>query len=171
MSIVQEIKQMYSIDEEKIDKMSKINMAPGGKLPLPSIGESITVVPTSGPIISTLPDGNRIANIKVYVQRDVERLLYDWPLSKTAVMGIFKEIKRLEITLDDNMTCIKNIPITIVGKEWGTAPANFWSSNQTTGVKTPPKTYGITFRTDLQEQAIQKETIIGGINAPDLMNF
>lgn len=167
-AVFDQLNKLYQVDEEKIDKMSKINMAPCGLLPMPEIGESITVIPKTSPTIEMLPDGNQFANIRASIYGRLDSEIYDWHLSRTAWLGIRKEYKRLNMPMDSECKCIIGIPITISGKAWNDAPAHMHKMVE--GRKITPKTYNISVRDDLSKSSQEQEQSMSSSQAT-LMTF
>ena len=166
-NLIETFDKIYAVDQEKIEKMSKINIAPGGKLPLPEKGEATTVFSVSSPTLETLPDGKQFGNIRVKIYNDQTDLIYDWNLSKTAWIGIRKEFKRLNMPMDQEAKCLINIPITIAGKDWKSAPQEMWQNIG--GKRISPKTYNITIRDDIMKMNENKSGEIS--SQTDLMTF
>ncbi len=171
-NIVEMFDKIYNVDQEKIDKMSRIDIAPGGKLPLPEKGESMTVFAIAAPTLVTLPDGKKFGNIRIKLYNSKQDVPFDWNLSKTAWMGIRKEFARLKMQIDQEMKCLIGVPITITGKDWNTAPSEIWQTDPITGKKVSPKTYNINIREDLMEANKNKANEgTTGLDKPDLMSF
>lgn len=84
------------------------------KLPLPEIGETITVIPITIPEEKILSNGTHIFYIKVKYGNNT----YNWNLCKSAYWGIRKECKKLGISLDEDCRSIIDTHILITGKEY-----------------------------------------------------
>lgn len=146
-SIVQLLDKIHNVDHNKIDKISDIDYAIGGLLPLPEKGESVNIRIIEKP---------RYVNDKIFVRcviygRETD-LQYDLYMSTTIYKGIIAEIRREKIPVDDDLKCIVEHVFTIAGRDWYTAPREMWRFDKMTKKYVPPKIYAVGIRLDLEKQ-------------------
>lgn len=105
------------IDEEAVEKSAGVDIAPGGRLSLPGIGEKIVVTFVEEPRKITsekLPGGS-----SWFVRVEHDNIEYDLPFSKTVAFGVKREMKR------HGFSELKGKTFAIIGKEWSDAPAQY----------------------------------------------
>lgn len=111
-------------------------------LPMPNIGENVTIEIVSTPKIVDSrfnEDGMITARCKLHGCGDLE---YDLICTNTIWKGIIKELRENRIPVDDELKCIVGRIFTIIGREWYSAPKQFWKNNP----PRPPKIYSVILR-------------------------
>ncbi len=173
MSLKDIMDKAFKVDEAKIAKMAEVDIASGGQLPLLEKGESITIKFVTAPkhvLNEKLPNKEGAITARCVVHRREDGLTYDLWISSTIYKGLLTELKKAKVPVDNDLTCIVGRIFTIVGKDWHSAPKDMWKINEVTKKPESPKTYGISLRTDLEQQNVGNENVETG-KQPDLMGF
>lgn len=105
------------INEKAVERSASVDAAPGGRLTLPGIGETVKVTFLAEPrkiIAEKLPQGE--AWFALVEHDGVE---YDMPYSKTVAFGMKREMKRHEFSE------LKGRSFAIVGRKWEDAPVGY----------------------------------------------
>lgn len=120
-------------------------------LPMPNIGENVTIEIISTPKIVESrfnEDGMITARCKLHGCGDSE---YDLILTNTIYKGIIQVLRDSRIPIDDELKCTVGHIFTIIAHGWYSAPKHFWKNNP----PRPPKIYSVILRrldiTDIPE--------------------
>lgn len=152
-NIKSDMEKIFGIDYVIIRKMASIDIASGGTLPLPQKGESVNIRMLSTP--------RKIG--KTYMTRCIiygreEDLQYDIPILSTMAKGIFVELQKAKMPVDDSLKMIVGRVFTIAGREWAGAPKELWKIDDLTRRPTAPRVLVVALRLDL-EAKIQTNNI------------
>lgn len=176
MGIKDQMDSTFEVDPEKIDNMAKNDIASGGQLPLPGIGEHVNIKYIGSP---RLVENEKMAGGKAFVARCVifgedDGLQFDVFLPSTIYKGMLAELKKFNVEVDDDMKCIVHRVFTVSGKQWDTAPKEMWRDDPLSGRPVPPKTYNTALRPDLEaREGMVQASVEGnpGGSSPDLFSF
>jgi hypothetical protein len=163
-NILEDMKKEFEIDWSIIERVSKIDIASGGRLPLPEKGESVNV--------RFLTDPKRLGSI--YYARCViygreSDLQYDCLLPCTLMKWVFSEFEKAKIPIDNMLKCMVGRVFTIAGREWYDCPRELWRPDEVTHKLIAPKTFLAALRLDLEAKAAPSPGPEG--TAPDLLFY
>lgn len=147
--IKSELDTLFGIDEEVeevIKKVASFDMASGGLLPMPEMGESVNVRFLHGPYCMF----GRIYMTRIAIYGREYDLQYDFFFSGTIYKGILAEMMKAKIPVDKDLRCIVNRVFTIAGRQWVQAPKELWRQDEVTKRMVAPKTYAVALRMDLE---------------------
>jgi hypothetical protein len=149
-------KNRFGIDEEKIEKMSKVQVSEGGRIQLPDIGEELIVYITKDPQPVTAEklkargiEEALFARCRKVEDGELSKAEYDLPMSKTMVMTAASSLMRNG--LDPKRESLVGKVFLIVAREWKDAPKEYREQ------KGRVKTYVMVYKPDLTEKFRAKE--------------
>jgi hypothetical protein len=156
MSWYEVAKSRFGIDEEKIERMSKVQVSEGGRIQLPDIGEELIVYITKDPQPVTAEklkargiEEALFARCRKVEDGELSKAEYDLPMSKTMVMTAASSLRRNG--LDPNRESLVGKVFLIVAREWKDAPKEYREQ------KGKVKTYVMVYKPDLTERFKAKE--------------
>ncbi len=158
MSWWEKAKETFEIEEEKVEKMSKVQVSEGGRIQLPEPGEELLVVITKEPVEV---ESEKLKEMgieramfarcrKVEVKNgkvEVGMTEYDLPMSKTMVMSAAASMKREGVDPND----IVGRVFLITARYWKDAPEEYRRG------KGKVKTYVMSYKPDLTEKISKEE--------------
>jgi len=126
-----EAKEIYGIEEEAVEKMAEVDVAEGGRLQLPDVGEEILIFVTREPTkveseklkdmgITTAMFGRCKLVVQVNGRYELSEVEYDFPLSKTMAMSAAASLKKH----GSDMTMGSKV-FLITAREWKDAPEEY----------------------------------------------
>ena len=119
------------VEEESVERAAQVDIAEGGRLELPDVGEKIVVK-----VLEDKPrkvKAEKLPKGEAYFLRvEKDGIVYDMPVSKTIAFGIAKEAKRHGF--DPNK--LKGKVFAIIGREWKDAPEEYRKLKEGEEVKT-----------------------------------
>ena len=153
---LEQAKELFGEDlEEKAEKIAQIQIAEGGRIDLPDIGEELLVYITRDPI-TVESEGLKQRGIekalfarcrKVIEEKngtvELSKVEYDLPISKTMAITALASLKRHGIT-DKHL---EGRVFLITAREWKNAPEEYKKD------KGIVKTYVMAFKPELTEKA------------------
>jgi hypothetical protein len=149
-------KSRFGIEEEKIEKMSKVQISEGGRIQLPDIGEELIVYITKDPQPVTAEklkargiEEALFARCRKVEDGELSLVEYDLPMSKTMVMTAAASLMRNG--LDPKKESLVGKVFLIVAREWKDAPKEYREQ------KGKVKTYVMVYKPDLTEKFKAKE--------------
>jgi hypothetical protein len=149
-------KKKFGIEDEKIEKMAKVQVAEGGRIQLPDIGEELIVYITKDPQPVTAEklkamgiDEALFARCRKVEDGELSAVEYDLPMSKTMAMTAAASLQRHG--LDPRRESLAGKVFLIVAREWKDAPREY---REQKGVV---KTYVMVYKPDLTEKFKAKE--------------
>ena len=162
MDWYEEAKKIYKIEDEKVERMAKVQVSEGGRIELPKPGESLLVYITRNPVkveADKLKErGIDVALFarcrKVLVRNgsvEIDTVEYDLPMSKTMVMSCVASLKRAGSDMN-----LEGKVFLIVARDWKTAPEEYKKD------KGVVKTYAMVYKPDLTE------SVKVGVKAEDI---
>ena len=147
-------KEIYGIDEEKIERMASVSVAEGGRIQLPDVGEELLVYITRNPVeVEAEKLKERGIEMAMFARcRKVEfengevvvgNVEYDLPMSKTMAMTAVASLKRHNVDKPD----LEGKVFLITAREWRDAPEEYKKG------KGRVKTYVMSYKPELTEKA------------------
>jgi len=147
-------KELYGIDEEKIERMASVSVAEGGRIQLPDVGEELLVYVTRNPVpVEAEKLKERGIEMAMFARcRKVEfengevvvsNVEYDLPISKTMAMTAVASLRRHDIKEPD----LEGKVFLITAREWRDAPVEYRRD------KGRVKTYVMAYKPELTEKA------------------
>jgi hypothetical protein len=165
INMKQDMIDTFQIDPEVIKAYSKLDIASGGRLPMPCPGESINIRILRPPKI--VGKGMYDGLCTIY-GRECD-LQYKIQIASNIARGIFAEMEKAGISVDNELKCIVNRVFTIVGRQWNAASKELWTIDAVTHRPVAPTVYVVALREDLEaSDIIRKEDIT---KMPDLNEF
>lgn len=162
-NVKSDMEKIFCIEEEKIKRLASVDIASGGILPMPYKGESVNVRIVGSPR----------KQVNLYISRCVifgreDDLQYELMISSVLAKGIFSELLKTKIEIDDSLKCIVGRVFTIAGRDWPTAPKELWKIDDITKKPVSPKVYMVALRFDLE---VMGNKIRLEEEGPDLVTF
>lgn len=160
----EEFKKVEGIEEEKIEKMAKVQVSEGGRIELPQPGEELLVYITRNPVkveAEKLKERGIEASFfarcrKVTVKNGevkVGNVEYDLPISKTMGMTAAASLKRAGFEPGD----LEGKVFLITARIWRDAPKEY------KGDKEYVKTYVMAYKEELTRKISEPEFFEGEI--------
>ena len=93
-------------------------------------------------------DSGKIIGINVE-DKDKDKII-DIDMDRNIYLGMLVEMKKANVTVDEDFQCFNDRIFTISEREWFRAPKELWKPDEKTGELTPPKTFAVALRKDLE---------------------
>lgn len=159
MSWWDKAKEVFDIEEEKVEKMAKTKVSEGGRISLPEPGEELLVYITREPEEVEAEKLKEMGIEKALFARcrrvevvngkvEVGMVEYDLPMSKTMIMTAAASMKREGVDPND----IVGKVFLITARYWKDAPEEY---RREKGGKV--KTYVMTYKPDLTSKVSKEE--------------
>jgi len=151
-------KEVFDIEEEKVERMAQTQVSEGGRITLPEPGEELLVYITREPVEVESEKLKEMGIEKALFARcrkvevvngkvEVGMVEYDLPMSKTMVMSAAASMKREGEDPND----IVGRVFLITARYWKDAPAEYKRG------KEKVKTYVMTYKPDLTSKVNKEE--------------